>query len=130
MDDGHVDLRPGDLVHHDRLAGIHLQHHIIAVAAGVGDRDRPAVGVACRLADRWISPSTAVTLEPEPRVMFRKAVMLTAPLPLARMLLVVFGRLTVPASVTLSPWSVNSGNLQQIGLRRSRTSANFDVKNT
>ena len=37
--------------------------------------------------------------------MFFSAVMLTEPVPLAAMSLAVLGRLTVPTSATVSPWS-------------------------
>ncbi len=64
----------------------------------------PVVGVACWLADRVISPSTVVMLEPDASAMFFSTVMLTAPVPLAAMSLAALGKLTVPASATVSPW--------------------------
>jgi len=65
----------------------------------------PVVGVACWLADRVRAPSTVVMLAPEASPMLFSTVMLTTPVPLAAMSLVVFGRLTVPTSVTVRPWS-------------------------
>jgi len=89
-----------------RPAKLVLPAPVVEIAAPLSEMPTngpPVVGVACRFADRSISPSAAVMLAPDANAMFFKTVMLTPPVPLTAMSLAALGKLTVPPSATVRP---------------------------